>query len=151
MTGATSPFSGSLLQPLTRRTNDIIRLVLATVFLAAVITSSLITRSRWIALEKSVSEIVGVLSPTQSDVVYLAYGFAILALPFMILIGLIVARQWKLLGAYAAAGLIAVLPLSISSNRIAAPRWHFDVSDRLTTLPAQFLDDPRWIGCSRRC
>ena len=37
----------------------------------------------WIALEKSVSEIVGVLSPTQSDVVYLAYGFAILALPFM--------------------------------------------------------------------
>jgi hypothetical protein len=103
--------SGSLLQPLTRRTNDIIRLVLATVFLAAVITSSLITRSRWIALEKSVSEIVGVLSPTQSDVVYLAYGFAILALPFMILIGLIVARQWKLLGAYAAAGLNSRSPV----------------------------------------
>ncbi|OIN82354.1 flippase-like domain-containing protein [Mycobacterium malmoense] len=138
--------SGSLLQPLTRRTNDIIRLVLAAVVLAAVITSSLITRPRWVALEKSVSEIVGVLSPTQSDVVYLVYGFAILALPFMILIGLIVARQWKLLGAYAAAALVAVLPLSISSNRIAAPRWHFDVSDRLSTLPAQFLDDPRWIA-----
>ena len=49
----------------------------------------------------------------------------------MILIGLIVARQWKLLGAYAAAAILAVLPLSISSNRIAAPRWHFDLSDRL--------------------
>ena len=40
----------------------------------------------------------------------------------------------------------AVLPLSISSNRIAAPRWHFDLSDKLTTVPAQFLDDPRWIA-----
>jgi glycosyltransferase 2 family protein len=138
--------SGSLLQPLNRRTNDIIRLVLAAVFLAVVITSSLITRPQWIALEKSISRIVGVLSPTQSDVVYLVYGFAILALPFVILIGLIVSRQWKLLGAYAAAALLAVLPLSISSNRIAAFRWHFDVSDRLSTLPAQFLDDPRWIA-----
>ncbi|MGB8390063.1 lysylphosphatidylglycerol synthase transmembrane domain-containing protein [Mycobacterium sp.] len=138
--------SGSLLQPLTRRTNDILRLVLAAVFLAAVITSSVITRPQWIALEKSVSQIVGVLSPTQSDVVYVVYGFAIVALPFMILIGLIAAGQWKLLGAYAAAGLIAVILLSISGNRIAAPRWHFEVSDRLSTLPAQFLDDPRWIA-----
>jgi uncharacterized membrane protein YbhN (UPF0104 family) len=138
--------SGSLLQPLTRRTNDIIRLVLATIFLAVVITSSLVTRPRWIALEKSISKVVGVLTPTQSDVVYVAYGFAILALPFVILIGLIVARQWKLLGAYAAAAILAVLPLSISSNRIAAFRWHFDVSDRLSTVPAQFLDDPRWIA-----
>ena len=138
--------SGSLLQPLTRRTNDILRLVLAAAFLAVVITSSVITRPQWVALEKSVSQIVGVLSPTQSDLVYLAYGFAILALPFMILIGLIVAGQWKMLGAYAAAGLIAVILLSISGTRIAAPRWHFDVSDRLSTLPAQFLDDPRWIG-----
>jgi uncharacterized membrane protein YbhN (UPF0104 family) len=138
--------SGSLLQPVNRRTNDILRLILATAFLATVITGSLVTRPRWIRLEKSVSQIVGVLSPTQSDVVYLLYGFAILALPFMILIGLIVARQWKLLGAYGAAAILAALPLSISSNRIAAPRWHFDVSDRLSTLPAQFLDDPRWIA-----
>jgi hypothetical protein len=79
--------SGSLLQPLTRRTNDILRLVLAAVFLAAVITSSLITRYEWVALEKSISEIVGVLTPTQSNLVYLLYGVAILALPFAILIG----------------------------------------------------------------
>jgi glycosyltransferase 2 family protein len=138
--------SGSVLQPLTRRTNDILRLVLATLFLATVITSSVITRPRWIALEKSISQIVGVLTPTQSDVVYLIYGFAILALPFVILIGLIVARQWRSLGAYAAAALIAVLSLSISNNRIAAPRWHFELSDRLSTLPAQLLDDPRWIA-----
>jgi glycosyltransferase 2 family protein len=138
--------SGSLLQPLTRRTNDILRLVLAALFLATVITSSVITRPRWIALERSISEIVGVLTPTQSDVVYVVYGFAILALPFVILIGLIVARQWRSLGAYAAAALIAVLALSVSNNRIAAPRWHFEVSDRLSTLPAQLLDDPRWIA-----
>jgi uncharacterized protein (TIRG00374 family) len=138
--------SGSLLQPLARRTNDILRVVFATVLLAAVITSSLITRNDWVALEKSISGIVGVLTPTQSNVVYLVYGIAILALPFAILIGLIMSRQWKLLGAYAAAGLSAVLALSITANGIAAPRWHFDLSDRLNTLLSQFLDDPRWIA-----
>ena len=138
--------TGSLLQPLTRRTNDILRLILAAVLLALVITSSLITRPRWVALEKSISEIVGVLSPTQSNLVYLVYGIAILALPFVILIGLIIARQWKLLGAYAAAGLLAILVFSISGNGIAAPRWHFDLSERLNTVLAQFLDDPRWIA-----
>jgi glycosyltransferase 2 family protein len=138
--------SGSLLQPLTRRTNDILRLMLAAVFLATVIASSVITRNRWDELEKSISRIVGVLSPTQSDVVYLVYGIAILALPFMILIGLIVARQWKLLGAYAAAGLLAILALSVTGSGLAAPQWHFDLSDRLRTVLAQFLDDPRWIA-----
>lgn len=138
--------SGSLLQPLARRTNDILRLVFAAVFLAAVVTSSLITRNDWVALEKSISSIVGVLTPTQSNVVYLVYGIAILALPFAILFGLIMSRQWKLLGAYAAAGLTAVLALSITANGIAAPQWHFDLSDRLNTLLSQFLDDPRWIA-----
>ncbi|MDT5064538.1 MAG: glycosyltransferase 2 family protein [Mycobacterium sp.] len=138
--------SGSLLQPLARRTNDILRLLVATVLLAAVVTSSLITRNNWVALEKSISGIVGVLTPTQSNVVYLVYGIVILALPFAILIGLIMSRQWKLLGAYAAAGLSAVLALSITANGIAAPRWHFDLSDRLNTLLSQFLDDPRWIA-----
>ncbi|HSS24414.1 MAG TPA: TIGR00374 family protein, partial [Mycobacterium sp.] len=138
--------SGRLLQPLTRRTNDILRLGAAAVFFAIVITGSLITRPQWVALERSISEIVGVLTPTQSDLVYLAYGIAILTLPFAILIGLIVARQWKLLGAYAAAGLLAVLPLSIGGNGIAAPRWHFDLSQRLHTALAQILDDPRWIA-----
>ncbi len=138
--------SGSLLQPPTRRTNDILRVVLSGVFLAVVITSSVITRTRWDELEKSISRIVGVLTPTQSDVVYLVYGLAILALPFMILIGLILSRQWKLLGPYAAAAFIAVLALSVTGKRIAAPQWHFDLSDRLRTVLAQFLDDPRWIG-----
>jgi glycosyltransferase 2 family protein len=137
---------GSLLQPLTRRTNDILRLALATLFLAIVIAGSLITRTDWVALEKSISEIVGVLPPAQSNLVYLVYGAAILALPFVILISLIVSRQWKLLGAYAAAGLIAVLALSISGTGISAPRWHFDLSERLPTTLSQFLDDPRWIA-----
>jgi uncharacterized protein (TIRG00374 family) len=138
--------SGDLLQPLIRRTNDIFRLGLAAAFLAAVITSSLITRRDWVALERSISGIVALLTPTQSNLVYLAYGVAILALPFAILIGLITARQWRLLGAYAAAGLIAVLALSINSSGFAAPRWHFDLDDRLRTLLSQFLDDPRWIA-----
>ena len=138
--------TGSLLQPLTRRTNDILRLLLSAALLAIVITSSLVTRTRWDDLEKSISRIVGVLTPTQSDVVYLVYGVAILALPFMILIGLILARQWKLLGPYAAAALIAFLALSITGKRLAAPQWHFDLSDRLRTVLDQFLDDPRWIG-----
>src|SRR6516165_11407913 len=138
--------SGDLLQPLNRRTNDIIRLVASVVFFAIVIAGSLITRPQWVALERSISEIVGVLTPTQSDLVYLAYGIAILALPFAILFGLIVARQWKLLGAYAAAGLLAMLALSIGGNGISAPRWHFDLTDRPQTVLAQFLDDPRWIA-----
>jgi glycosyltransferase 2 family protein len=138
--------TGSLLQPLTRRTNDILRLLLSAALLAIVITSSLVTRTRWDDLEKSISRIVGVLTATQSDVVYLVYGVAILALPFMILIGLILARQWKLLGPYAAAALIAFLALSITGKRLAAPQWHFDLSDRLRTVLDQFLDDPRWIG-----
>src|ERR1041384_7390864 len=138
--------SGSLLLPIGRRTNDIIRLAVATAFLIFVVTSSLITRNEWVALEKSISEIVGVLTPTQSNLVYLVYGIAILALPFAILIGLILSRQWKLLGAYAAAAFLAFISLSITGNGISAPRWHFDLSDRLDTLLAQFLDDPRWIA-----
>jgi hypothetical protein len=138
--------SGSLLQPLSRRTSDILRLVFATVFLAAVITSSLITRYDWVALERSISDIVGVLTPTQSNLVYLAYGVAILALPFAILIGLIVGRHWKLLGAYAAAGIVAVLALSVRPDGVSAPQWHFELGEQPKTFLSQFLDDPRWIA-----
>ena len=112
--------TGSLLQPLTQRTTDIVRLTLATVFLAVVITSSIITRNDWVSLEKSISRIVGVLTPAQSNLVYLSYATLIVALPFVILIGLIAGRQWKLLGAYAAAGFIAVLSLSITGEGVAA-------------------------------
>ena len=138
--------TGNLLQPLTRRTNDILRLLLAALFLATVITSSLVTRYEWVALERSISQIVGVLSPAHANLVYLAYGIAILVLPFAILIGLVASRQWKLLGAYAVAGVLAVVSLSIRSNGLAAPAWHFDLSERLATTLAQFLDDPRWIA-----
>lgn len=138
--------TGKLLQPMSRRTNDILRLTLAALFLATVVASSLITRYEWVALERSISEVVGVLTPTQSNLVYLAYSVAIVALPFVILVSLIFSRQWKLLGAYAAAGLITMLSLSITGNGIAAPQWHFDLGDRLDSQLSQFLDDPRWIG-----
>src|SRR6202012_409043 len=39
-----------------------------------------------------------------------------------------------------------VLALSITGTGLAAPQWHFDLSDRLRTVLSQFLDDPRWIG-----
>ncbi len=55
--------SGDVLLPLTRRTNDIVRLSVATVVLVIVVTSSLITRNDWVGLEKSISRIVGVLTP----------------------------------------------------------------------------------------
>ncbi|HEY1842750.1 MAG TPA: lysylphosphatidylglycerol synthase transmembrane domain-containing protein [Mycobacterium sp.] len=138
--------TGNLLQPLTRRTNDILRVLLSAALLAIVITSSVVTRTRWDELEKSISRIVGVLTATQSDVVYLVYGLVVLALPFMILIGLILARQWRLLIPYAAAAVLSVLALSITGTGLAAPQWHFDLSDRLRTVLSQFLDDPRWIG-----
>ncbi|PTR28688.1 uncharacterized protein (TIRG00374 family) [Rhodococcus sp. OK519] len=144
--GREIPVSGSLLQPLARRTSDILRVVFALIFLGAVIAGSVITRSEWDALETSVSDIVGILSPEVSDTVYLLYGIAIFALPFAILIQLIVGRRWKLLAGYAAAGLIAGIALSFTGSGLAAPRWHLDVSDRLNTFLSQFLDDPRWIA-----
>src|ERR1700743_3596267 len=73
--------SGNLLQPLIRRTNDMLRVALSGALLAIVITSSLVTRTRWDGLEMSISRIVGLLSPTQSDVVYMVYGLAVLAVP----------------------------------------------------------------------
>ena len=91
--------------------------------------------------------IVSTLVFAKLEVRPLAIGCSVVTLAAMAwTIGLIVGRQWKLLGAYGAAAILAALPLSITSNRLAAPRWHFDVSDRLSTLPAQFLDDPRWIA-----
>ncbi|MGH3562307.1 MAG: lysylphosphatidylglycerol synthase domain-containing protein, partial [Mycobacterium sp.] len=47
-----------------------------------------------------------------SNLVYLLYGLAILALPFMILVGLIVARQWTLLLAFVPIHLVvsAIIP-----------------------------------------
>lgn len=144
--GREIPVTGSLLQPLIRRTSDILRVVVSLLLLAAVVAGSLITRNQWDALETSVSNIVGVLSPDQSNLVYLLYGVAILALPFGILIGLVAGRKWKLLAGYASAAFIAGLALSITGNGISTPAWHLDVPDRLDTFSSQFLDDSRWIG-----
>ncbi|MEV5836656.1 lysylphosphatidylglycerol synthase transmembrane domain-containing protein [Nocardia sp. NPDC052112] len=144
--GRDIPVTGSLLQPLIRRTSDIIRVVLAALWVGVVVAASLITRPEWLALERSVSNIVGFLNPDQSNLVYLVYGMAILALPFAILIELIISRQWKLLAGYAAAGLVAGLLLSITGTGLSAPQWHLQVPDRLDTFLSQFLDDPRWIA-----
>ncbi|MBF6419880.1 flippase-like domain-containing protein [Nocardia farcinica] len=144
--GREIPVTGSLLQPLTRRTTDIVRVMLAALWLAVVIAASVITRPEWLALERSVSDIVGFLTPDQSNLVYLLYGVAILILPFAILIELVIGRQWKLLAGYAAAGLVAGLLLSITGTGLSAPQWHLQVPDRLDTFLSQFLDDPRWIA-----
>ncbi|MFC4123850.1 lysylphosphatidylglycerol synthase transmembrane domain-containing protein [Nocardia rhizosphaerae] len=144
--GRDIPVTGSLLQPLIRRTSDIVRVVLAALGVGVVIAGSFVTRPEWLALEDSVSRIVGILSPEQSTLVYLVYGMLILALPFAIFIELVLRRQWKLLAGYAAAGLLAVLALSITGSGISTPKWHLPVPDRFDTFLSQFLDDPRWIA-----
>ncbi|MFE3026576.1 hypothetical protein, partial [Nocardia tengchongensis] len=65
--GREIPVSGSLLQPRIRRTSDILRVVLSALSVAVVIAGSLITRPQWEALERSVSNIVGFLTPEQSN------------------------------------------------------------------------------------
>ncbi|MFC9893346.1 lysylphosphatidylglycerol synthase domain-containing protein [Nocardia sp. NPDC127579] len=144
--GREIPVTGSLLQPLTRRTTDMVRVALAASWLAIIIAASVITRPEWLALESSVSDIVGFLTPDQSNLVYLVYGVLILILPFAILVELIIGRQWKLLAGYAAAALLAGLLLSITGTGLSAPQWHLQVPDRLDTFLSQFLDDPRWIA-----
>ncbi|KZM69524.1 lysylphosphatidylglycerol synthase transmembrane domain-containing protein [Nocardia terpenica] len=144
--GREIPVSGSLLQPRIRRTSDIIRVVLSALLVALVVAGSLITRPRWEALERSVSDIVGILTPEQSTLVYLLYSIAICALPFAILVRLIFRWQWKLLAGYLTAGLIAVLLLSITGTGISAPKWHLGEPKQLDTFLSQFLDDPRWIA-----
>lgn len=144
--GREIPVAGSLLQPVARRTSDIVRLAASVLLLATVIAGSLITRNQWHALEASVSDIVGVLSPRRSGLVYILYGIAILAMPFAILIELIISRRWKLLAAYGAAALSAGLLLSITGDGLSAPEWHLDVHAQLDTVLSRFLDDPRWIA-----
>ncbi|GAB4589876.1 lysylphosphatidylglycerol synthase transmembrane domain-containing protein [Nocardia sp. IFM 10818] len=144
--GREIPVSGSLLQPRIRRTSDILRVVLSVAAVAIVIVGSLITRAQWENLEKSVSEIVGFLTPQQSDLVYILYGIAILALPFAILVRLAWGRQWKLLGGFLSAGLIAVLLFSFTGTGFNAPRWHLSQPQQVNTFLSQFLDDPRWIA-----
>ena len=144
--GRDVPVSGSLLQPRIRRTSDILRVALSALLAALVVAGSLITRTRWEALERSLSDIVGILTPEQSNLVYLLYGIAIVALPFAILVRLIFRWQWTLLFGYLTAGLIAVVLLSITESGISAPQWHLAVPAQLDTFLSQFLDDPRWIA-----
>ncbi|MEC3958151.1 lysylphosphatidylglycerol synthase domain-containing protein [Nocardia sp. CDC153] len=144
--GREIPVSGSLLQPRIRRTTDILRVVLSALAVAIVIAGSLITRPQWEQLERSVSNIVGFLTPEQSNLVYIVYGIAILALPFAILVRLVLQRQWKLLAGFLFAGLIALGLFSITGTGFSAPRWHLSEPQQVNTFLSQFLDDPRWIA-----
>ncbi|MQY27131.1 lysylphosphatidylglycerol synthase transmembrane domain-containing protein [Nocardia aurantia] len=145
--GREIPVSGSLLQPRIRRTSDIIRVVLSALLVVLVVIGSLITRSRWEALERSLSDILGVLPPDKSNLVYVLYSVAICALPFAILLRLVLRRQWKLLVGYVAAGQIAIVLLSLTgTGGLSWPQWHWIGPKQLDTFLAQFLDDPRWIA-----
>ncbi|MCX4096420.1 lysylphosphatidylglycerol synthase transmembrane domain-containing protein [Nocardia sp. alder85J] len=145
--GREIPVSGSLLQPRIRRTSDILRVVLSALLVALVVIGSLITRSRWEALERSLSDILGVLPPDKSNLVYVLYSIAICALPFAILLRLLLRRQFKLLVGYVAAGQIAIVLLSLTgTGGLSWPQWHWTGPKQLDTFLAQFLDDPRWIA-----
>lgn len=145
--GRPIPVTGRLLPPPLGRTSDVLRVVLATVAVGVVIAGSLITRPEWVALERSVSNIVGLLDPNQANLVYLCYGIAILALPFVIGFELVLGKRWKLLVGYGAAGLATVLVLSITPSGLSFPRWHLQAPDTFDrSFLQQFLDDPRWIA-----
>ncbi|WP_326548349.1 lysylphosphatidylglycerol synthase transmembrane domain-containing protein [Mycolicibacterium sp. ND9-15] len=136
--------SGSLVQPRIRRSNDMLRLVVATLILATVVTgSAVIPDGSMAGLERSISDIVGVQTPDWSVRLYLVYGGAVLALPLAILVNLLVACRWKILAACASAGLIAVLALSFGGTGYSGPRRRLD---GFGTVVPQFLDDPRWIA-----
>ena len=47
--GKRIPVTGSVLQPLTRRTSDILRVVTAAVVLGAIVVGSVVTRTEWTA------------------------------------------------------------------------------------------------------
>ena len=79
--------------------------------------------------------------------VYLVYGLAILALPFMILIGLIVARQWRLAGRVRGRRADRrPFPVDQQQPHRRTPMALRVSRTGCSTLPAQFLDDPRWIA-----
>ena len=133
---------------MSRRTGDIIRVFLATVAVITVFAASVITRSQWAALEQSISDIVTVLPTNVANIVYLVYGVAIVTLPFWILVGVVATRQWRLLAGYVAAGLIALIALSITEAGVVFPKWDLEefAPSRLDSFSSQFLDDPRWIA-----
>lgn len=144
--GREIPVHGSLLQPLRRRTRDLLRVALSGLCVVAVVVVSYVTRGRWESVENSISDLIGVASPEWSNRIYSLYGVAILALPFAVLLGIVFGRRWKLLAGYAAAALIAGVALSITGSGIAAPQWHLDLNSQLDTFLSQFLDDSRWIA-----
>ncbi|MFC4605920.1 lysylphosphatidylglycerol synthase domain-containing protein [Rhodococcus kronopolitis] len=144
--GREIPVHGSLLQPLRRRTNDQVRVAISALCVIAVVAVSLATRGRWESVESAVSDLIGVASPDLSNRIYSVYGAAIVALPFAILVGIVVGRRWKLLAGYAAAALFAGVAMSVTGDGVAAPQWHLDLSAHLDTFLSQFLDDPRWIA-----
>ena len=146
--GREVPVRGSLLPPLSRRTGDIIRVILATIAVITVFAASVITRSQWAALEQSISDIVTVLPTNVANIVYLVYGVAIVTLPFWILVGVVATRQWRLLAGYVTAGLIALIALSITEAGVVFPKWDLEefAPSRLDSFSSQFLDDPRWIA-----
>ncbi|WP_278313307.1 lysylphosphatidylglycerol synthase transmembrane domain-containing protein [Lolliginicoccus levis] len=146
--GREIPVAGNLLQPRSRRTTDILRVVASVALIAVVIAASEVTRNKWHDLERSVSNIVGVLSPEQANLVYLLYGLVILALPFAILIGVLASTQWKLVVAYFLAGNVAGLLLSITPQGLTTSRLSFEGAAELelNSFLSQFLIDSRWIA-----
>jgi uncharacterized membrane protein YbhN (UPF0104 family) len=122
--------AGSLLQPLLRRGDDLRRLVLAALISAlAAAGSAMVPEESVVALERSISRIVGVLSPDWSGRLYLMYGSTLIFLPLGILFSLSVARHWKILRAAVAAGLVAVVAVS---RFLDVPGWVAMIAALLT-------------------
>lgn len=142
------PVYGSLLQPMRKRTRDILQvfLSLATV-IAVVVGGDIITDNNWDrGLQSALAELLDFVPPDLSTSIYLLYGLAIFAFPFAILVELVITRQWKLLAGYAAGAMLAGLALSINQAGFVPPNWAYGEEVQLNTFLSQFLDDARWIA-----
>lgn len=142
------PVYGSLLQPLRKRTRDILQVVLAVLAVAAVlIVGDLLTDFGWEqGLQSGLAELFDFVPSSLANTIYLVYGLAIFALPFAIFVELVITRQWKLLAGYAAAAVLALVTLSITQAGFVPPNWYYSDEVRLDTFLSQFLDDARWIA-----
>ena len=142
------PVYGSLLQPMRKRTRDILQVLLslATV-IAVVVVGEIITDNNWDSgLQSALATLLDFVPPDLSTSIYLVYGLAIFAFPFAILVELVITRQWKLLAGYAAAAALAGLALSFTQAGFVPPNWSYGDEVQLNTFLSQFLDDARWIA-----
>lgn len=142
------PVYGSLLQPMRKRTRDILQVCFSlAAVIAVVVVGEFISDNNWESgLQSALATLLDFVPRGLSTSIYLMYGLAIFAFPFAILVELAITRQWKLLAGYAAGAALAGISLSINQAGFVPPNWSYGEEVQLNTFLSQFLDDARWIA-----